>query len=424
MHNQDSTTTLIDSLRPSSSSEWSNGWRTLLGGFLAMSTGWNVVSISLSVFLKPMQAAFGWSRTELSIAPIASLLTALLLPVTGLLLDRFGPRKVAIAGTLAMGVTLGLFAALPLNGTIFAVLVVLLAVAGSTINSFVLSRGVASVFQRNLGTAVGVLLSGVSVAVAVLIPFIVSRISANGWRSGFAALSTLALLFSLPALLLLFREPSRVSAGHLQSQMLVRDSFRTIFSSIRFWQLTAACFLASLPIGGAINHLVPLLSDRGLPSEQFAALGSAFAVAIGVSGLVNGALFDRLHPPIVTAVTLTLAGLGSGLLYFLPMHSESFGRLVLCVALIGFAPGAEGPYITYFSNRLFGLRNFSRVVSFMALTISVGMALGGLVFSAIFDRFRDYGPAIIGSIALYLLAAGVFLSIKLPPRDAWGGTNR
>lgn len=417
MQNQDSASTLVDALPLSSSSEWATGWRTLLGGFLAMSTGWNVVSISLSVFLKPMQATFGWSRTELSIAPIASLLTALLLPVTGLLLDRFGARKVAIAGTLAMGATLGLFSVLPLTGPLFAALVVLLALAGSTINSFVLSRGVASVFQRNLGTAIGILLSGVSVAVAVLIPFIVSRISVFGWQSGFAALSTLAFLFSLPALLLLFREPHKRSSAPTHGLHLGRDRFATIFSHLGFWQLAVACFLASLPIGGAINHLVPLMSDRGLPEVQCAALGSVFAIAIGVSGLVNGALFDRLHPPLVTAVTLTLAAAGSALLYFLPARLESMSLLGLSVALIGLAPGAEGPYITYFSNRLFGLRNFSRVVSLMAVTISVGMALGGLLFSAVFDRFGSYGPAVTTSIILYVLAAAVFLSISMPAKN-------
>lgn len=411
MQNQD--TTLMETL-PLSGGEWSRGWKTLLGGFLAMATGWNVISISLSVFLKPMQASFGWSRTELSIAPMASLLTALLLPVTGLLLDKFGARRVAIVGTLAMGLTLGLFATMPLHGTVFATLVVMLALAGSTINSFVLSRGVASVFQRNLGTALGLLLSGVSVAVAVLIPVIVSRITAYGWQSGFAALSALALIFSLPALILFFREPRRTPLEPMPGIGSGRDNFRTIFSRGNFWQLSVASFIASLPIGGAINHLVPLMSDRGLSASQCAALGSVFAVAIGVGGLVNGALFDRLHPPLVTAVTLSMAAAGSGLLYFLPARSDDLSWLAAGVALIGLAPGAEGGYITYFSNRLFGLKNFSRVVSLMALTISIGMALGGLIFSAIFDRFATYGPAVNLSIVLYIIAAVIFLTISMP----------
>ncbi|MFM0234105.1 MFS transporter [Paraburkholderia sediminicola] len=396
--------------------EWSAGWRTLLGGFLAMSTAWNVVSISLSVFLKPMQATFGWSRTELSIAPLASLLTAFLFPVTGLLLDRFGARKVAIAGTAAMGGALALFAVVPLNPTIFAALIVLLALAGAAINSFVLSRGVASIFQKNLGSALGILLSGVSVALAVLVPAISSRVAMYGWQAGFAALSALALLFSLPVLVLLFREPKHTTIGDTAITHRGRDTFAVLFAQLSFWRLAGACFIASIPIGGAINHLVPLLSDRGLSGGNVASLASVFAIAIGVGGLVNGALFDRLHAPLVTAVTLALSAIGSGLLYALPARPDTLGGLALAVALIGLATGTEGDYITYFSNRLFGLRNFARVVSVMALTISVGMALGGLFFSAIYDHWGNYGPAVIASIGLYIAAAVTFLSISMPPR--------
>lgn len=401
--------------------EWAGGWRTLLAGFLAMATAWNVVSIALSVFLKPMQADLGWSRTALSIAPLASLLNAFMLPVTGLLLDRFGARRVAIAGTVAMACAMALFAIMPPSLVYFATLVILLACAGAAINSFVLARGVAGWFTRSLGTALGILLTGVSAGLALLVPAIATFVARFGWRAGFLAFAAWAMAFSLPVLVALFREPAQASTyGAVASTAGQRDSFAVLFARGDFQKLAAACLIAAIPIGGSINHLLPMLSDRGLSAAAAAQFASVFAIAIGAGGLGGGVLFDRLPPPLVAAMALVLAACGTTLLCVLPTgvaSGEGLG-LMLAVGLIGIAPGIEGDYINYFSNRLFGLPNFARVASVMALTICIGMATGGLAFAATFDRWGNYGPAMIGSIILYLVAAAIFLTIRMPRRDA------
>ncbi|VVO03410.1 MFS transporter [Pseudomonas fluorescens] len=398
--------------------EWSAGATTLLASFLAMATSWNVVSVALSVFLKPMQAELGWTRIELSIAPLAGLITAFMLPFTGLLLDRFGPRKVALCGTLMMAITLRLFGFLPPGPFAFAALIFMLAIAGSTINSLVLARGVANWFQRRLGTALGILFAGASVALALLIPIISGIVNESGWRTGFLVYSGIAILFSFPILFALVREPRHQLA--FTGGLAAPDRFIALLAQPNFWKLASASLIAAIPIGGVINHLIPLLTDRGMNIAQAAQLGSVFAIAIGIGGLITGTLYDRLHPPLVTAVILALAAGGTAMLWILPVGNAetavAFSAL-LAVGLTGLATGTEGNYIMYFSNRLFGLRNFSRVTTLLGLVISIGMAAGGLVFALVFDTTGAYNLALVGSIALYLVAAGVFLTISLPKRS-------
>lgn len=405
-------------------SEWRLGWRTLLAGFFGMATGWNFANVVASIFLKPMQAEFGWTRAELSFAPIAGLIVALLLPFTGVLLDRFSPRRIAIIGLLGMAGAFLFFAVIPVNHLYYYAAVLFLGLAGGLSNSVVLARGVAPWFKRHLGTAIGLMMTGASVSAAVVVPLLSFIVRDFGWRSGFVALAGLTALFGVLPVLAWFREPSRQQQAARQG-MPERHPLREIISTIAFWQVAVASGIAALPIGGFISHLIPLLTDRGLTLEIAASFGSVFAIAIGVGRIANGVLLDRLHPPLVTAATLTLAASGAALLYFYGGEGAAWVLLATAIALIGLAQGAEGDYIKFFSMRLFGLGNFGRVVSLMAMTISIGMAMGGLIFAWIFDIYGSYAPAIVGSILLYALGGAIFVTIRMiPPLNAVGTARK
>jgi predicted MFS family arabinose efflux permease len=136
-------------------------------------------------------------------------------------------------------------------------------------------------------------------------------------------------------------------------------------------------------------------------------------VSVGVGRIANGIALDRLNPPLVIASTLVLAGAGALMLYVLNLPSTGNAAIAIAIALLGLAQGAEGDYIMFFSMRLFGLQNFSRVVSIQSMVIGVGMALGGLVFAKVFDVFGSYRPAILGSALLYTVGAIIFGSIRM-----------
>jgi predicted MFS family arabinose efflux permease len=392
--------------------EWAAGWRTLTAAFFGVGVGWNFANIAASMFLKPMQAEFGWTRTQLSFGSLAGLVVALLLPFTGLLLDRWGSRRIAIIGFVSIAAGFALFARMPVDHTIFVICTIYLGFAGAISNSVVMGRGVAPWFTNNLGTAIGLMMTGSSVAVAIAVPLLSRVIAHYGWRSGFLALTATTLVLGLPLALLWFREP--VDASNRGKDVnRTRDSIRTIAAATQFWQLTIGCAVAALPIGGFIGHLMPLLSDRGLSVGTAAWLGSLFALSVGVGRIANGIALDRLNPPFVIATTLMLAGAGALMFYMSNVPSAAGAAIAIPIALLGLAQGAEGDYIMFFSMRLFGLGNFSRVVAIQSMVIGIGMALGGLVFAKVFDVFGSYRPAILGSALLYAVGAVVFASIRM-----------
>ena len=71
-----------------------------IGDFMAVGMG----PIALGVFLRPMRMALGWSFTKISTAfAIQGVLSMLLGPIVGLLLDRFGARPVMAFGAIVAG---------------------------------------------------------------------------------------------------------------------------------------------------------------------------------------------------------------------------------------------------------------------------------------------------------------------------------
>jgi MFS family permease len=73
--------------------------------FGAMVSFGSLLVFTFSIFLKPLSAAFGWSRESVSAAfGFAALSVAVCSPPLGHLLDRFGPRRVILPCMAVFGV--------------------------------------------------------------------------------------------------------------------------------------------------------------------------------------------------------------------------------------------------------------------------------------------------------------------------------
>ena len=77
-------------------------WRVLVGCFLGMGVSTSaILLLPMGLFLKSLTAEFGWSRTQFSeIISTALLFNAIVMPIAGYLVDRFGPRRIIALGTV------------------------------------------------------------------------------------------------------------------------------------------------------------------------------------------------------------------------------------------------------------------------------------------------------------------------------------
>lgn len=402
--------------------EWRRGWRVLAGASIGTGVSYGLFLLTAGLFIIPMQEEFKWTRSEVSIGPMIGLLCAALAPFAGTFIDRYGARNLAIFGLVGLAIIYALLAVAPASHVYLYGIGILMAVVGTVSSGIIYCSGVVTWFSRNSGLAIGITMSGISIATAVALPMLASLIEQQGWRAGYVALGAAALFIGLPAVVAWFREAPRPTApagGGANAPAASKEgrSFGEALRDPRLW-LCMACFGgAALPIGGFMSQMQPMLRGHGFSTEAAAAAGSVFALAIGFGRLAGGALLDRMYPPLVTATLLVLPALGS--LLVSPLLGSDAVWIVAAVAvfLVGMGQGAEADFIAFYTLRIFGRRAFATIYATIGITVGGGMALGGLLFAGIFDLTGNYDLATYIAAGIFLLSALIALVIKVPGHE-------
>ncbi|HEX7821992.1 MAG TPA: MFS transporter, partial [Sphingobium sp.] len=91
---------MIQSEREGAAREWGAHWPTVLVSAIGMS--YTAIYVYASgPLIQPLEQEYGWSRTMISSGiPVATTIAALLGPIMGWVIDRFGSRRIAIPGII------------------------------------------------------------------------------------------------------------------------------------------------------------------------------------------------------------------------------------------------------------------------------------------------------------------------------------
>ena len=368
----------------------------LAGFFGVMGSFAAVVPYTFGLFLKPLSGAFGWHREAVSAGfSIAALTVAAASPALGMLLDRFGPRRIVLpciavfcAGYLSL-------AWLTPHLIHFYLAFFLIGLVGNGTAYLGYSRAISTWFVRRRGLALSMMLAGGSCG-AMLLPVIAqAAITHYGWRSAYGILGILAFVLGFPLAALFLREQPDTTSYTQQSlkpEGQVRDALRGRI----FWIIAITVCLYAISLNGALAHISALLTDRGVSS-----VGSAYAVSvIGAAALIGrvltGFFLDRFFGPRVSQWMLLMTVIGIGLLSI--AHSLTSG--LVAAFFIGFSMGSEGDITPYLLSRYFGLRRLSTLYAFTWTTYAIGGATGPLLVGKIFDALGSYRPATIQLLAV------------------------
>src|SRR3954469_14865962 len=294
--------------------ELSTGWPVLLAATLGCGAGLSSLPFySLGTFIAPLQQEFGWARGEISAAFLYLTLTlALTAPALGWLLDRIGPRKIAMVAIPCFAAVL--FAISRFDGplTAFYSLFAIAALAGGGTCPILYTRAVNSQFQRMRGLALGITLGGMGVVAIVLPPLLSIIITEHGWRTGYLLLACLALL-SWIFVMTGFRNTAAEARPKPAQRRAVLGQALT---SRIFWTIALGFAAIAIAVSALVVHMVPLLRDAGLPPLQAATVASFTGFGVLLGRLVIGWLIDRFFAPHVAACVFTLTAVGCLLLVY------------------------------------------------------------------------------------------------------------
>lgn len=396
------------------SSEFRQGWRALAAATGATAVGASLFVYTAGLFVKPIAADTGWSRAEIATgATMAMLVQALLTPMVGALVDRYGSRRVGTIAIFGLGLAIWMLAMIPGMLFVYYAALLLIALFGSGATVVTFAPTVVCRFERWRGVSLGILMSGTALLLIPFAPVLQQAIVGQGWRGGYALVGAVVLLIGLPCALLL----SPVNRGGVgdddgrqkTNPAIASTDFSDAIRTSTYWKILIGTIAATLPLGGFVNQMPALLSDHGLTQDIVALMTSLFVASVVVGRGMAGFLLDRLHPPLV-ALLLMLSGATAALVLLFPQIPVGIYGVV--VAMLGVAMGAEADMQAFFIARSFGLKAFARLFGTTAMSTAIAMGLGALLFGWVHDQFGDYRPACMFAILFFILSGTLFFSLR------------
>jgi MFS family permease len=386
------------------------GWRVASASSVGVFASFaSLLVFTFGVFLKPIAAEFGWSREAVSAAfAVAALGVAACSPVVGVLIDRFGARRVIAPCVAIFGLAFASLSILPARLAALYVTFAVLGAVGNGTAQLAHTRAVASWFVERRGLAMAILMMGSAVGAMIWPPTAQWLVHMLGWRPAAASLGAIALLLGLPVAVLFVREnPARARRRGGDRVGVGQATLRQVVSR-PFLVIVTILFLGSLGQNGAIIHLSSMLTDRGIGQESAAFAMSAMGAASIAGRIAAGWTLDRFFGPRVAMGLLAVAAAGA----FVLAGATTANAGILGAALIGVGMGGEADVTPYLLSRYFGLDSLSTMYGLTWSAYAVAGALGPVLMGRAFDLTGSYSVFLTGLSAVMLGSAA--LTLLLP----------
>ncbi len=406
------------------------GWKVVGAGALIQGIQSSLVLQALGSYLVVLERDFGWSKSLLSaVYSLNRAESALLGPLQGWLLDKYGPRRIARIG--AVLVLIGFLGFSQVNSIWQFFLSFLLISVGAGFSGFLtVTLSIVRWFTSNRARALAIGSMGFALG-GVSVPLVVLSFNTFGWRwtaavsgllCGAAFWFLAAVLEGLPSDY--GQEPDGVSTKPAKRPAVRAEGLTDIHFTAReavrtraFWMISLGHMSALLVVGAVLAHLsLYLTSESGYDySLQQASLIAGALPLMQLCGMMlGGFLGDRVNKRLIASIAM-LGHSGGLLLLASPFRHVLI--LVLFVILHGLAWGARGPLMQALRADYFGSSSFGSIMGMSSLIVMLGTVIGPLVAGVLADYFDgNYSPGFV-IIAIFTGFGMAFFVLATPPRQ-------
>jgi MFS family permease len=389
------------------------GWVIVATGVVITCVGFGAM-VTLSVFLQPMAAATGWSRTGISTAATINWLSMGIGSfLWGALSDRFGTRAVVLlgGGLLGLGMLAGSQAStLGQFQLLFGVLV------GLAAGSFYapLTATTTRWFVTNRSLAVALVSAGVGLGSTTLGPLSRWIITNYDWRTAMLVIGDIAWVVIIP-LAFLVREPAGAPSKAVLASA-VEGPDLTVGQALRTPQFIAIAltyFACCATHSGPIFHMVTNAIDHGISAMAATTVLSVASLSSLGGRIVCGIIADRVGAKRTLVAGLAIQAVTVSL-YVFTGQLPSFYAVAI---MFGFAYGGVMPLYAILVREYFGARIMGTIFGAVGSVSTLGMALGPWIGGRLYDASGTYFWLFIGSCAIGLGATAIAATFR-PPRTA------
>jgi len=385
-------------------------WLLPIGSAIALIVGNGPISVfAFGVFIKPLEAEFGWSRASISAGlSLCGLFSALALPLVGGLMDRYGVRRPLLIAVCLFALNVAAIGSTTSLG-MFIALAALSGLTGAAQSPLAYVKSISGQFNARRGLAIGIAMSGVGIGTALVPLLVQSLINSFGWRAAYLGLGALVFLLAVPiASAVIQDEPERHVSARNESDLSQGLSIRAAIGSRIFWLLALGIFLASLALNGSLVHVVPMLTERGWTPDRAAMALTAAGLSGMIGRILVGFIIDRIFAPYVGGVFFLMAAAG----IFLLIEDKA---VILGVVFVGLAAGAEIDMMGFLTSRYFGLSALGKIYGLLFALFTVAAGLGPYLIGLSFTSTKAYGLG-YGTAAGLMVLAGLIITTLGPYR--------
>jgi len=398
------------------------GWYIVSGAFLVMAMNYGS-RYCFGVFLKPMAAEFGLSRSVISMAATINMVVYSFCAIfVGRMLDRIAPRWIITAGALisCCGYMMTSFVKTSLGLYVSYGLMVGWGAAGMGVVAC--SSSVGKWFVKKRGVAVGIASMGISLGTVILTPLAGYIVSTFNWRFGLMTLSFIVLMMGVLISQTLMKKTNPEAYGLLpdgdeitfshqlpETKQIQSVSALILFKDSRFWTLAFCQGLAVMVTMSVFVHQVAYATDNGI--DKMAAASSL--AAISLTGFIGQFLFgwmtDRIKDPkyiSFTGIVFMLTGT------ILMLNVRGVFNLYVCDLIYGFGYGSLAPLIPLLIADRFGRHVLGSIYGLLTFFIGLGGAIGPALGGFIYDKFGSYQYLWLVNIFVLSCIALAILTLK------------
>ncbi|QND70199.1 MFS transporter [Tardiphaga robiniae] len=396
------------------------GWVIVAVTFVSMAIGVNART-SFSLFFPPILQEFGWDRGVTAGAfSFGFLISAIMSPLMGRLMDRGGPRAVMELGTVLMAAGLLLAPLTTQPWHLYLTIGVLVGAGSVCLGYSGQSLFLPNWFSRKRGLAVGLAFAGVGIGSVTVLPWVQVMIEQTGWRTACTAVGLLVLVVLVPINLLLRKRPQDMGLlpdgdpAPTSSTKHISNVVDPVWASIdwtlaravrttRFWWLALGLFGGLYAWYAVQVHQTRYLLDIGF-TPGVAAWALGMVSLFGVPGQIFlGHLSDRIGREWIW----TVSGVGFAICFASLIALESVPSLALVYVMV-ISQGLLGYGVTSIMgavvSEIFQGEHFGSIFGTLMLAALAGGAAGPLVTGVLHDHFGTYTPAFALGIAVSFLA--------------------
>lgn len=390
------------------------GIQFLLAAFLTQALG---------LYIAVLSDEMGWSKTTLSgAAALQSVEAAIIGPVLGWVMDRFGPQKMIRVGMVMFSA--GLLLLSQVNSvTTFYLSAILMAIGASLGGYFPLSVALVQWFEKFRARALSIMSLGLAMG-GLVVPLMAWSMQHWGWRATAAGSGVLVLLTGLPMASIIRRRPedhgdhvdgidpamhaaAAQREGHKAAPAQVEFTVAQALRTRAFWMLAIGHGLALLVVSAVNVHAITHMKEGlgySVATASWVILIMTFGQLAGV--LMGASMGDWFEKRKVAA--LCMLAHGTGMLCL--TYATHMAMLVAFGVFHGIAWGLRGPFMQAIRADYFGRNAIGLILGLSAAIIAMGQIAGPMIAGVMADLTGNYE---MGFSLLALLAALGSLSFML-----------